>query len=73
MLVIAAAFPQALAQSAKDLAGTYTIVAVTIVQGDKTIEPFGPTPKGVMMLDTNGRYVVKPGHRAGKLHSLRDV
>ncbi len=54
----------AFGQSAKDLAGPYTIVSVTIVQGDKKIEPFGPSPKGVMMLDTNGQYVVtlmRPG------------
>ncbi len=54
----------AFGQSAKDLAGSYTIISVTIVQGDKKIEPFGPSPKGVMMLDTNGRYVVtlmRPG------------
>jgi len=54
----------AFGQSAKDLAGSYTIVSVTVVQGDKKIEPFGPSPRGVMMLDANGRYVVtlmRPG------------
>ena len=54
----------AFAQTTKDIAGFYTIVAVTIVQGDKKIEPFGPNPRGVMALDANGRYVVslmRPG------------
>ncbi len=48
----------AFGQSAKDIAGSYAIVSVTVVHGDKKIEPFGPSPKGVMMLDANGRYVV---------------
>jgi hypothetical protein len=29
-----------------------------VVQGEKTIEPFGPTPKGLMTLDGNGRYAI---------------
>jgi hypothetical protein len=45
-------------QSIKELAGSYTIVSVTVVQGDKKIEPFGPNPRGAMILDSNGRYVV---------------
>jgi len=52
------------AQSAKDLAGTYTIVSATVVQGDKKVEPFGPNPKGLMTLDASGRYsivLVRPG------------
>jgi hypothetical protein len=52
------------AQSAKDIAGTYTVVSVTNVQGERTTEQYGPNPKGVMALDPNGRYVVvlmRPG------------
>jgi lipocalin-like protein len=37
----------AVAQSAKDLVGTWTIVSA---------EAFGPNPKGVLTFDTNGRY-----------------
>jgi hypothetical protein len=48
----------AFGQSAKDIVGSYTVVAVTNVQGGKTVESYGPNPKGVMMLDANGRYVV---------------
>jgi hypothetical protein len=37
----------AVAQSAKDIVGTWTIVSA---------EAFGPTPKGVLIFDANGRY-----------------
>lgn len=37
----------AVAQSAKDLVGTWTIVSA---------EAFGPNPKGVLTFDANGRY-----------------
>jgi len=48
----------------KDIVGSYTVVAVTNVKDGKTIEHYGPNPKGVMVLDANGRYVVvlmRPG------------
>ena len=35
------------AQSAKDIVGTWTIASA---------EAFGPTPKGVLIFDANGRY-----------------
>src|SRR5215475_6884386 len=37
----------AAAQSAKDVVGTWTIVSA---------DAFGPTPKGVLIFDANGRY-----------------
>ena len=37
----------ALTQSAKDIVGTWTIASA---------EAFGPTPKGLLMFDANGRY-----------------
>jgi len=37
----------AVSQSAKDMVGTWTIVSA---------EAFGPTPKGLLMIDANGRY-----------------
>ena len=37
----------ALTQSAKDIVGTWTITSA---------EAFGPTPKGLLMFDANGRY-----------------
>jgi hypothetical protein len=39
----------AVGQSAKDLVGTWTIVSA---------EAFGPTPKGVLIFDANGRYAL---------------
>ena len=38
------------AQSAKDVVGTWTLVGVTIEQGDKTSQPFGATPKGLAII-----------------------
>ena len=48
----------ALAQSAKDIVGTYTVASFWNVQGDKRTELYGPRPKGLMRLDASGRYMV---------------
>ena len=48
----------ALAQSAKDIVGTYTVVSFLNVQGDKKTEVYGQHPKGQMRLDASGRYMV---------------
>lgn len=48
----------ALAQSAKDIVGTYTVESFLNVQGDKKTEVYGQHPKGRMRLDANGRYIV---------------
>ena len=55
---IALSVGSAYGQTAKEIAGTYTLVSFTNQQGDKTTDTYGPNPKGVMMLDVNGRYVV---------------
>ena len=55
---IASSAGSACAQTAKEIAGTYTLVSFTNQQGDKTTDTYGPNPKGAMMLDANGRYVV---------------
>jgi hypothetical protein len=55
---IASSGSSAYGQTAKDIAGTYTLVSFTNQQGDTKIDTYGPNPKGVMMLDANGRYVV---------------
>ena len=47
----------AAAQTAKDLVGTWTSVSITAVQDGKTIEPYGPNPKALLMFDDKGRYV----------------
>ena len=55
---IASSGSNAYGQTAKDIAGTYTLVSFTNQQGDTKTDTYGPNPKGVMMLDANGRYVV---------------
>src|SRR5262245_20178470 len=47
----------AVGQSAADIVGSYALVSATNTQAGKTIEQFGPTPKGMLVLDANGRYV----------------
>ena len=41
----------ALAQSAKDLIGTWMLVSVTLEEGGNKTEPFGPSPKGMSIFD----------------------
>ncbi|MDX2201158.1 MAG: lipocalin-like domain-containing protein [Hyphomicrobiaceae bacterium] len=41
----------ALAQSAKDIVGTWTLASVTLEEGGKKSEPFGPAPKGMAVFD----------------------
>jgi hypothetical protein len=48
----------AFAQTAKDLAGTWTLVStVTEKDGNKT-DTYGSNPKGILTVDANGRYVL---------------
>ena len=44
------------AQTAKDLIGAWLTVSVTVEQGDKKIEPFGPNAKGTQIYDSSGRF-----------------
>ena len=46
------------AQTTKDLAGTWTLVSAVTEQGGNKTDPFGPNPKGILMVDANGRYVL---------------
>ena len=46
------------AQTAKDLAGTWTLVSNVNEQDGKKTDSFGPHPKGILTLDANGRYVI---------------
>ena len=55
-LGIALAAGDAAAQSVKNIAGTWTIVAVTNTQDGKTSDTFGPKPQGSLIIDPNGRY-----------------
>ena len=60
---LALASPAALAQS-NSLVGAWTLVSSVIERGGQRIEPFGPNPKGALILDANGRYgamIIRPG------------
>ncbi len=46
------------------LVGTWTLVSETAHQGDKTTQPLGPNPLGMMMFDRGGRFmmfIARPG------------
>ena len=46
------------------LVGTWTLVSETAHQGDKTTQPLGPNPVGMMMFDSGGRFmmlIARPG------------
>ena len=47
-----------MAQSMKDLAGTYVLVSSVTEQGGTKTETFGANPKGRLMLDAGGNYVI---------------
>ena len=65
MLGIALHAGDALGQTAKDLVGTWTWVSVDVMRPDGTkVQPFGPTPKGFIVFDPNGRFaylLTRPG------------
>jgi lipocalin-like protein len=46
------------AQTAKDLAGTWTLVSNVSEQGGNKTDTFGPNPKGILIVDASGRYVL---------------
>ncbi len=55
-LVIAALHPVvAAAQTAKDLVGTWTLVSITYDQGGKPVDAYGPNPKGMQIMTSDGR------------------
>ena len=58
VLILGIALPaSALAQHARDLAGTWTWVSIEGTRPDGTkYQPFGPNPKGFIVFDGNGRF-----------------
>jgi hypothetical protein len=48
----------AFAQTAKDFVGTWTLVSAATEQGGNKTDTFGPNPKGILIVDANGRYVI---------------
>jgi Lipocalin-like domain len=65
MLGVALYAGDALGQTAKDLVGTWTWVSVDNMRSDGTkVQPLGPTPKGFLIFDSNGRFaylLTRPG------------
>jgi hypothetical protein len=49
---------QKAANTAKQLIGHWTLVSVKNEQDGKTMEPFGPNPKGLFIFDRSGRYAI---------------
>jgi hypothetical protein len=49
---------EAIAQTAKDLVGTWTLVSITLDQDGKKTDMYGPSPQGQQILDPSGRYSV---------------
>ena len=53
------AIPNAVAQTAKDLVGTWTLVSDDSTTSDgRKIQPFGPNPRGVAIFYSNGRFAI---------------
>ena len=46
------------AQVSKEFIGTWTLVSAVTEQGATKTDTFGPNPKGILMVDANGRYVI---------------
>ena len=57
-LGVALPWSTAIAQPAKDLVGTWNAVSATVEQGGNKTDTFGPNPKGTLVFDGNGRYVL---------------
>ena len=46
-------------QTAKErLVGSWTLVSLTVGEGADQTLPYGPNPKGSMMVDANGRFMI---------------
>ena len=60
VVITCAVFPQAeaAAQTSKDIAGTYSLVASTLDEGGKKSDLYGPNPKGMLILANDGRYTI---------------
>jgi hypothetical protein len=58
LLGVAMAAGDALAQTAQDLVGTWTLVSAISEEGGDKTDTYGPHPKGAWTVDANGRYVL---------------
>src|SRR4051794_3809173 len=58
LAILAGLAPQAEAQMAQDLVGTWTLVSSTFQQSGGPTESFGPNPVGTLILGPDGRYAL---------------
>ena len=49
---------EAVAQMAKDLVGTWTLVSITLEKDGTKTDFYGPNPQGQLMYDANGHFSV---------------
>src|SRR5271165_5701636 len=49
---------EAVAQTAKDLVGTWTLVSITIEQDGKKTDMYGPNPQGQAIFEPNGHFSI---------------
>ena len=47
---------EAVAQTAKDLVGTWSLVSITLEQDGKTTDFYGPNPRGQLTYDADGHF-----------------
>ena len=47
---------EAVAQTAKDLMGTWTLVSITLEQDSKKTDYYGPNAQGQLIFDPNGHF-----------------
>jgi Lipocalin-like domain len=45
-------------QPDKNLVGAWTIVSITVGEGDKATEPYGPNPRGTQAYNADGRFAI---------------
>lgn len=59
LVCLGTAASSAAAQTAKDLVGTWNLVSDVNTSADgRKIEPFGPTPRGMAIFDSDGRFAI---------------
>jgi hypothetical protein len=58
VLGVALSAGEVCAQTTRDLAGTWTLVSAVTEQGGTKTDTFDPHPKGILMVDAHGHYVL---------------
>src|SRR5215469_7193240 len=57
-VIIGTTWTQAIAQTAKEFVGSWTLVSSTTKLDGVKSDTFGPNPKGLLVFDAGGRYVI---------------